>query len=173
LIFAPPAYAPASQTDLEARSAIAEAKWQTKTARWIDENPIAYVVIVTGLVYATKATLSSLAEQSSEHYNDKEQPYPKVIDPKTKKPVEFPQDPKWTPKDQREPRPSGYRDDFMREWENQGYPEPDGGWNEYEIHHKKPLEYGGDNSFDNGTPLKSNDHLKFTKWWRGGYNKPK
>jgi hypothetical protein len=93
--------------------------------------------------------------------------YPKVIDPRTGEPIPYPQDVEFSPKDQRLPRPYDYRKDYQDEWNSRGLPEPDGGWDEYVIHHIQPLEYGGTNDFENGVPVTKPDHELFNEFWRG------
>jgi hypothetical protein len=76
------------------------------------------------------------------------------------------------PKDPFEPNNSRIlRQDFTKElkgqfqewWISKGRPWPEG---EINIHHIKPLSFGGDNSFDNLIPLSRSDHQLFTNWWR-------
>ena len=62
--------------------------------------------------------------------------------------------------------------DFIEEWYNRGYNTPSGGWELYDIHHIKPRQYGGSNSFDNLTPVQKNTHDTLDTWWKsfGGKN---
>jgi len=50
-------------------------------------------------------------------------------------------------------------------WRQRGLPKPDGGWDDKEIHHILPREFGGSNDWDNLTPLTHDDHVLFTNWW--------
>ena len=45
------------------------------------------------------------------------------------------------------------------------YPNAKINWKEYEIHHMRPLKYGGTNALSNGIALKKNVHAKFNAWW--------
>jgi hypothetical protein len=173
LIAAPPAYAPASDADLATRVTAAESNPTYNLGRWIDDHPIEYVTTIVVAVHLSWEAIVHLVDKASDPpLNDRGDPYPQVTDPRTGEPIPFPDDPQWTPKDQRNPRPSTYRDDYMEEWAERGYPEPDGGWDDKKIHHIEPLEYGGDNSFENGVPLTQQEHDRFTRWWKGGYNRP-
>ena len=42
---------------------------------------------------------------------------------------------------------------YIKEWYDRGYPTPEGGWANYDIHHVHPREYGGTNDFDNLVPV--------------------
>jgi hypothetical protein len=60
-----------------------------------------------------------------------------------------------------------YKQQFKQWWINQGRPWPSGNIN---IHHIKPLEFGGTNAFENLVPLSAESHQSFTIWW--GYFVP-
>lgn len=48
------------------------------------------------------------------------------------------------------------------------YGDPKIDWSLYDIHHIKPREYGGTNSFDNLMPvLRNPNHYNITSWFRG------
>lgn len=96
LAFAPPAYAPSSTEDLANRSVAAENRTQTKVARWIDDHPIEYVLLAAVVYYGGKKVLGTLAESLNEHRNERGEPYPDVIDPRTGEPIPYPEHPQWT-----------------------------------------------------------------------------
>jgi HNH endonuclease len=57
---------------------------------------------------------------------------------------------------------------FIKQWYDQGYSTPQGGWSEYDIHHIIPREYGGTNDFGNLTPVLRTVHqTEFNPWWMG------
>jgi RHS repeat-associated protein len=60
-----------------------------------------------------------------------------------------------------------YKQQFKQWWADQGRPWPEGIVN---IHHIKPLQFGGTNAFENLVPLSYNIHIEFTTWWQ--YFKP-
>ncbi|WP_435933234.1 polymorphic toxin-type HINT domain-containing protein [Moraxella bovoculi] len=71
--------------------------------------------------------------------------YPNVLDPRTGRPIPFPNETlKIVPKANRVTWNNQERYKFIKAWHEKGYPEPRGGWSEYDIHHIKPREYGGD-----------------------------
>ena len=56
--------------------------------------------------------------------------------------------------------------DYIDEWYRRGYETPEGGWENYEIHHIKPREFGGNASFENLIPLPIKVHRGIvTPWW--------
>ncbi len=69
-----------------------------------------------------------------------------------------------------EPNNTGLRSEFTQEyklqfkqwWIEKGRPWPSG---QIEIHHIKPLQFGGTNAFQNLVPLNTGPHLEFTLWW--------
>ena len=82
--------------------------------------------------------------------NSKGEPFPLIVDPRTGELINPPPDNlEIVPKDQREIWNTDNRGDFIAEWYARGYSTPEGGRDKYEIHHIIPLEYGGDNSFEN------------------------
>jgi len=94
--------------------------------------------------------------------------YPEVLDPRTGKPIPLPEGAtKPIPPEQRVPY-DGRQDRaaYIKEWYKRGYKTPEGGWDQYELHHIKPREFGGTNDFENMVPLKDADHAQFTEWWR-------
>ena len=118
--------------------------------------------------------------------NKKGVAYPKITDVKTGKLMEFPEgDLEIVPKENRvewyrnqsltnvnRTDPIMCKRDFIEEWYNRGYNTPSGGWELYDIHHIKPRQYGGSNSFDNLTPVQKNTHDTLDTWWKsfGGKN---
>lgn len=96
--------------------------------------------------------------------------YPQVTDPRTGKPIHNPGSGlQKVPLDKRVGWDSSKdRYGFIKEWHDRGFPEPKGGWGKYDIHHIKPREYGGDNSFDNLVPVERTVHQQqFNPWWQG------
>ena len=131
----------------------------------------------------------TIEDSNSKHLNSKKIEYPDIIDIKTGKKLEFPEgDLNIIPEEERvnwyrsqyeadmhrtTPGEILCKKDFIDEWYKQGYETPEKGWSEYEIHHIKPKEYGGSNSFDNLTPILRDIHRKYLNpWWRffGGDN---
>ena len=118
--------------------------------------------------------------------NKKGVAYPKITDVKTGKLMEFPEgDLEIVPKENRvewyrnqslanvnRTDPIMCKRDFIEEWYNRGYNTPSGGWGLYDIHHIKPRQYGGSNSFDNLTPVQKNTHDTLDTLWKsfGGKN---
>lgn len=96
--------------------------------------------------------------------------YPEVIDPRTQEPIPFPEgELKIVPKENRATwtREGKNRYAFIKEWYKREYEEPTGGWQNYDIHHIKPLEYGGTNDFNNLVPVHRGTHQdEFTRFWR-------
>mgnify|MGYP001157878514 CR=1 FL=1 len=93
--------------------------------------------------------------------------YPEIVDPRTGKNINYPEgDLQKVPKDQRVEWNNQTRADYIKEWHDRGYKIPEGGWEKYDIHHIKPREYGGDNSFKNLVPVERNLHQgEFNKFW--------
>jgi hypothetical protein len=94
--------------------------------------------------------------------------YPAIRDLRTGEPIPFPSgNLTKVPKDQRVIFETKERGAFIKEWYDRGYETPRGGWGEYDIHHIRPKEYGGDNSFDNLTPVLRRMHQdEFNPWWQ-------
>jgi RHS repeat-associated protein len=93
--------------------------------------------------------------------------YPNVIDPRTGKPIPHPGEGLTkVDKVDRVPWTNKERGEFIKEWYDRGHKTPEGGWANYDIHHIKPREYGGTNSFDNLVPVPRSTHQKqFNPWW--------
>lgn len=96
------------------------------------------------------------------------EPYPEVSDPRTGEPIPAPRDNlEVVPQSERVNWTNSDRADFIREWHEQGYPEPEGGWSEYDIHHITPRQYGGTNDFDNLVPVDRGAHQQeLNRWWQ-------
>lgn len=94
-------------------------------------------------------------------------PYPRVTDLKTGQPIPFPGIISRVPPEQRvDYNPSRDRYAFIKEWNERKLPEPPGGWSGYDLHHIHPREFGGDNSFDNLTPVERTvDHQQFNRFF--------
>jgi hypothetical protein len=95
-------------------------------------------------------------------------PYPSVSHPGTGDDMAFPAGPlERVPPDQRVPWTNMDRYYFIQQWHDMGYADPPGGWDLYDIHHIKPREFGGDNSFENLIPVPRVYHnQRITPWWR-------
>lgn len=122
-------------------------------------------------------------QDGTQHVNSKGVEYPDIIDLKTGERLKFPEgDLDIVPEENRaqwyasQSMADAYRTnpdeilckkDFIDEWYAQGYTTPEGGWSLYDIHHIKPRSRGGDNSFDNLTPVLRTLHRKLLNiWWR-------
>lgn len=64
-------------------------------------------------------------------------------------------------------RKDSFRNDYIAAFEKK-YPRAKVNWNNYEIHHMRPLKYGGSNAVSNGIALTTERHKKLTSWW-GSY----
>ncbi len=95
--------------------------------------------------------------------------YPKVIDPRTGRHIQFPSGIKgpvdkslrvaWDSKMDRAA--------LIAEWHRRGYATPRGGWDKFDIHHIQPREFGGTNDFWNLVPVERNTHQElFNEFWR-------
>lgn len=45
------------------------------------------------------------------------------------------------------------------------YPKANINWSKYQIHHMRPINYGGSNAMSNGIALTEKQHGKFNTWW--------
>jgi len=101
--------------------------------------------------------------------NDRGEGYPEIIDPRTGEPIPFPEgDLEIVPQDERVGWGAAQRQAFIQEWNDRGYEPPPGGWEECEIHHIKPREYGGTNDFENLVPVLATEHRGLLNpWWSG------
>jgi len=96
--------------------------------------------------------------------NNRGMPYPEVDVPGYGK-VPFPDQP-YTPNNspsRAQEFTKAFKDTYKKWWINQGYTWPNG---EVNIHHIKPLQFGGENIFENLVPLTRPQHDLFTNWWR-------
>jgi hypothetical protein len=94
-------------------------------------------------------------------------PYPEIKDPRTGQSIPAPPDDLVkVPSEQRVKWTKSERSAFIAEWMDKGFPEPPGGWAEYDIHHIIPKEYGGSNDFWNLVPVLRDDHQQLLNpWW--------
>jgi RHS repeat-associated protein len=116
----------------------------------------------------SEANLSNIPSNSYININSHGDPYPTIVDPRTGQPIPAPPDNlKKIPVEQRVEWGSQQRYEFIKEWHDRGYPTPNGGWDQYEIHHIIPREYGGTNDFENLVPVKSDFHQNvINNWWK-------
>jgi hypothetical protein len=95
-------------------------------------------------------------------------PYPKVIDPRTG--AAMPAPPSGlskVPVADRVPWGNTERGAFIKQWHDEGFQAPTGGWADYDIHHIIPREYGGTNAFSNLVPvLRTTHQQQVNTWWR-------
>ncbi|MBL8620881.1 MAG: hypothetical protein JNK64_06240 [Myxococcales bacterium] len=94
-------------------------------------------------------------------------PYPQVRNPGTGELVPYPGDGfAVVPEGQRTVWTNMDRHAFIKEWHDRGFKAPPGGWDEYDIHHIRPLKFGGTNAFDNLVPVLRTVHqTEFNVWW--------
>jgi hypothetical protein len=59
---------------------------------------------------------------------------------------------------------------YIQQWHDMGYAAPLGGWDLYDIHHIKPREFEGDNSFYNLIPVPRVCHNQRITPWRRNLN---
>jgi hypothetical protein len=92
-----------------------------------------------------------------------------VIDPRTGEPIPAPPSGLTkVPVSERVPWGAQERGAYIKQWYDQGYSTPEGGWSQYDIHHIIPREYGGTNDFDNLVPVLRDVHQQeFNPWWMG------
>lgn len=100
--------------------------------------------------------------------NSRGEPYPEVTDPRTGEPIPSPpNDLEIVPQSERVNWTNSDRADFIREWHERGFAEPEGGWSNYDIHHITPREYGGTNNFENLVPVERGIHQQeLNPWWQ-------
>jgi filamentous hemagglutinin len=94
--------------------------------------------------------------------------YPEVNDLKTGENIPFPDgEVIEVPPAERAIRPPSLKRDFIREWYNRGFEDPPRPWTDYDIHHIRPLRFGGTNDFENLTPVLREVHWEqFNRFWR-------
>ncbi|TAE39864.1 MAG: hypothetical protein EAZ70_04770 [Runella slithyformis] len=92
--------------------------------------------------------------------------YPNVIDPRTG--MRIPLNPRPpVPQNLRVDWNKDLRGNYIREYIGRGYPNPAGGWAEYDIHHILPRQYGGTNDFWNLVPVLRRTHQnEFNNFWK-------
>ena len=95
-------------------------------------------------------------------------PYPSVTDPRTGRPIPFPDgEVTRVPQSQRVSWGLRERAEYIAEWYRRGYSTPLGGWDGYDIHHILPREFGGTNDFENLVPVERGVHQEmFNAFWR-------
>lgn len=100
-------------------------------------------------------------------YNNDIAGYPHAYHPGTGAEMPFPSgDLERIPADQRSEWTNMDRYYYIQQWHDMGYATPPGGWNNYDIHHVRPREFGGDNSFENLIPVPRSLHnQRITPWW--------
>ena len=99
--------------------------------------------------------------------NPKGDSYPSVIDPRTGENIPLPSDDLVkVPSNQQVIWDSTQRGLYIKEWYDNGFATPAGGWENYDIHHIVPREYGGGNDFWNLVPVERTIHQQqFNPWW--------
>jgi RHS repeat-associated protein len=110
---------------------------------------------------------SSSSSGNARPVNTRGEPYPTMIDPRTGSQVPFPEgNLERIPPENRTPWNNITRGQFIKQWYDNGYSTPEGGWAAYDIHHILPREYGGTNDFWNLVPLLRDLHqFIVTPWW--------
>ena len=123
-------------------------------------------IVVPGIVFSDSGDED---EGASHPTNKNGQSYPELKDPRTGENIKFPEgDLQRVPKDQRVDWDSYDRYNYIKEWYDRGYDTPTGGWENYDIHHIQPREFGGDNSFWNLVPVERSLHQQqFNPFWLG------
>jgi hypothetical protein len=91
--------------------------------------------------------------------------YPQIIDPRTGRFIPMPHVDDIVPKELRVLRDKA-RFEFIKQWHEEGYPRPKGGWEYYDIHHIKPVEFGGKNDFWNLVPVERELHKSLNEFWK-------
>ena len=105
--------------------------------------------------------------------NSRGDPYPSVIDPRTGQEMPFPEGVLQRLADGEKPVEwnNMTRGAYIKEWLDRGYPEPEGGWKPYDIHHILPRDFGGTNDFWNLVPVLRTIHNGpasegVSAWWQ-------
>jgi hypothetical protein len=129
----------------------------TSSNRGVIGNPVAL-----SLHWATAA-----AETGGDLLNAAGRAYPKVIDARTGDAIPAPPSGlSKVPVGDRVPWGAQERGAYIKDWYDQGYSTPEGGWSQYDIHHIIPREYGGTNDFNNLVPVLRTVHQQeFNPWW--------
>jgi RHS repeat-associated protein len=92
--------------------------------------------------------------------------YPQVIDPRTGGLIPMPITNGIAPRGSRVDWTNIDRGNYIKQWYNNGYSTPTGGWKNYDIHHILPRQYGGNNDFWNLVPVERNTHKLFNNFWK-------
>lgn len=122
---------------------------------------------VIGRTFGKNASKKIVGKITSKYINSAGKSYPNIVSMRTRKEIPFPEGKlQRIPIEQRVEWDKGKRADYISEWYKRGYQTPEGGWSEYDIHHIKPREFGGDNSFENLIPIKRDVHIEFNEFWR-------
>lgn len=61
-------------------------------------------------------------------------------------------------------RDKRFRTKYIAHFEEK-YPKANIKWTNYQIHHMRPIKYGGGNAMSNGIALTKDQHDKFNAWW--------
>lgn len=96
-------------------------------------------------------------------YNKKCVRYPNYKEAYTNKSVKVPPTNYTVNQVKRDP---SFRNKYIS-WFKKNYPNANVNFSSYEIHHMRPLQYGGSNSISNGIALKKSQHDAYTLWWKG------
>jgi hypothetical protein len=98
--------------------------------------------------------------------NGRGDPYPVMTNPGTGEEVPFPEgNLQQVPQEDRVEWNNMTRGAFIKQWYDNRYSTPDGGWEGYDIHHILPREYGGTNDFQNLVPLPRDLHQQVVTPW--------
>ncbi|AWM17244.1 HNH endonuclease [Bacillus inaquosorum] len=120
---------------------------------WKDSPPVVDSKTSSPFLANKKAVLYPYAKNS---HNKKVMPAPAYANMKV------------IPVEDREKRDKKIRDKY-KSWYKKKYGDPKWNWDDYEIHHIIPLQYGGDNDMNNLFPLKKDFHRKTVSPWWAGY----
>jgi hypothetical protein len=163
---------PRTQALIQAQYSAAEFGRGVMTDIALEAVGLPFVVLSKGDdVYKILSKLDEVAPNSGlvARIQGKLNLYPKVIDPRTGRHIQFPSGIKgpvdkslrvaWDSKLDRAA--------FIAEWHRRGYATPRGGWDKFDIHHIQPREFGGTNDFWNLVPVERNTHQElFNEFWR-------
>ncbi len=91
--------------------------------------------------------------------------YPRVVDTRTGRLIPFPSSLFRRAGTAANVHPPADKGAFIAEWYQRGLPSPDRPWDELQLHHIHPREWGGDNDFWNLVPLPIETHDYFSRFW--------
>lgn len=94
-------------------------------------------------------------------YNKKCIRYPSCTEPYTRKKIYVP--PTNLKVDQKK-RDNSFRNKYIANFKKKN-PNAKINWSSYQIHHMRPLKYGGSNALSNGIAVTEASHTKLTSWW--------